>query len=191
MSNIQEVKGVSSNGVVSARHTGRCVITVFANNGVSAKVTVNVTREAPEETEVVVSGGIYRLNKTKTYAVFAGVEDKTITKLTIAGTVKIGGKSYRVKEIAASAGKGLSKLKRLTVGKYVEKIGKKAFCNCESLKTIILKTEQLANADAIGPEAFAGGAEKPTVRCPKSMLKQYTKWLKKKGLPKGTVFEEI
>ncbi len=185
------VARVSSKGVVTARHTGRCVITVFASSGVSAKVTVNVTREAPEQTEVVVSGGLYQLNKEKTYAIFDGVEKKDITKLTIAATVKIGGKSYRVEEIAASAGMGLSKLKSLTVGKYVKKIGKKAFYDCGSLKTILLKTEKLANADAIGAEAFGKSAGKHTVKCPKSMLKKYTKWLKKKGLPKGTVFEEI
>ncbi len=99
--------------------------------------------------------------------------------------------NYRVREIAASAGKGLKKLRSLTIGKYVQKIGKKAFCNCDSLKTITVRTELLAGADAIGANAFGKGAAKPTVRCPKKMLKKYTKWLKQKGLPKGTVFETI
>ncbi len=187
-SNLNVAK-VDNLGVVTAKGLGNCVITVYASNGVRTKVKITVAPQIQEEIEY--KGGLYRLNKAKTAAIFAGAAKKTVTKLTITATVKIGKKSYPVTEIAASACEGLGKLKNLTIGKNVEKIGAKAFYDCGSLKTITLKTEKLKKAAAIGANAFGKGAKKPTVKCPKSVLEKYTKWLKKKGIPKEAKFQGI
>ena len=132
-----------ASGKITAKHTGNCVIYVLASNGVKTTVQVKVVSELPEETSVRYNGGIYELNKKKTAAVFTGATDKKATSLTIANTVKIGGKSYKVTEIKAGACEGMKKLDTLVIGKNVEKIGAKAFYDCGKLKNVTIKTENL------------------------------------------------
>ncbi len=184
----RNVAAADSAGKITAKAAGSCVIYVLADNGIHAAVKVKVSREALEETEAEYNGGIYRLNKAKTAAVFAGPADRDAKKLTIAGTVKIGGKSYRVKEIAAEACQDMPNLQSLVIGKNVEKIGKKAFRGCGKLKTVTIRTGKLTDA-GIGENAFGKNAKKMTVKCPASMLKKYRKWLIRKGIPKDAKWE--
>ena len=181
------VAAVNRDGKVLGRNAGSCVIYVLASNGIRAEVEILVSKEAPPETEVTCQGGIYRLNKAGTEAVFAGPQKKSAEKLTIAATVNIGGKNYTVTRIDANACSGMKNLKSLTIGKNVEKIGKKAFYNCPALTSITLKTEKLTE-NGIGADAFSRGAKKPKVRCPEQMLKKYSKWLKDRGISKDAAF---
>ncbi len=71
----------------------------------------------------------------------------------VPATVKINGKSYKVTKIAASAFSGKKKLTKVTVGKNVTTIGKKAFLNCTKLNTVTFKTTKLKS---IGAQAFKG-----------------------------------
>lgn len=50
---------------------------------------------------------------------------KSCTSASIPNTVKISGKTYQVTGIGANAFKGCTKLKKVSIGKNVEKIGKK------------------------------------------------------------------
>ena len=173
---------------MTAKNPGSCVIYVMANNGVRAEVKIRVTRSKVPAAKTVYKGGIYRLNKAGTAAVFVGPEKKNAARLAVADTVTIDGKRCPVTEIADAAGHGMKQLKSLTIGKNVAIIGKRAFDHCPALKTIVLRTEKLKSAGSIGENAFANGAGAPKVKCPAKRLKKYSAWLRKKGLPKDAVF---
>ncbi|MBO5487744.1 MAG: leucine-rich repeat protein, partial [Eubacterium sp.] len=98
----------------------------------------------------------------------------------IPNTVKINGKTYKVTSISNNVFKGCKKLKEVTIGTNVKKIGKKAFYNCKKLKKIIIKTTKL-NSSNVGSNAFKGLSSKTIIKVPKKKLKAYKKLFKKKG----------
>ncbi|HBI61746.1 MAG TPA: hypothetical protein DDY31_11145 [Lachnospiraceae bacterium] len=106
---------------------------------------------------------------------------KDCTWANIPNTVKIGNKEYKVANIAPNAFKGYSKLKKVTIGKNVGEIGKKAFYGCKSLKAITIQTTKLTKA-SIGSKAFSNINVKAVVIVPQSKLAKYKAILKKKGL---------
>lgn len=125
---------------------------------------------------------IYLLNEDMKIATLS--KSKTKKKsFTIPATIKVDGKTYKVTAIAANAFKKNKKLKKVTIGKNIEKIGKSAFQSCKKLKTIKIKTNKLT-AKTVGAKAFKGTARKAKVRVPKKKRKAYKKLLRKKGLSK-------
>ena len=133
------------------------------------------------ESSVTVNGGIYKLNAKKTAAIFTGPKNKKASSLVIQDTVKINGKNYKVTEIADNACAGMSKLTKLTIGKNIKTIGKKAFYKCKKAATIKILGTALKT---VGSDAFSGTPKKAVVTCPKKKVKAYTKLLTKAGLPK-------
>ena len=107
--------------------------------------------------------------------------DNTDTELDVPSTVTIGGKKYKVTEIKANAFKNNKKLKKITIGKNIEKIGKNAFYGCKNLKTVNIKTVKLTGK-TVGKNAFKGIHAKAKVKVPKSKLKSYKKILKARGI---------
>ena len=83
--------------------------------------------------------------------------------------------------IAPKAFANNKKLTRITIGKNVEEIGKKAFYNCRNLRNIRMESTRLTGAK-VGNKAFAGINEKAVVTVPDKKRKVYEKWLQKKGL---------
>ena len=71
-----------------------------------------------------------------------GVGDKT-TKAVVPATVKIGGKTYKVTSIAPKAFANQKKLKSLTIGKNVKKIGSEALSGCTKLKSLTINAKGL------------------------------------------------
>ena len=179
------VATVDGEGQVTAVKEGKCTIYAVAINGKRAKVKVTVIPEITE-TKVTFEGGVYQLNKAHTAATFVGAAKKNVKKLTIADEVVIGGKTFPVTEIKASACKGLAKLEEVTIGKNVQKIGKEAFRDCKKAKTFTVLTEKLTDK-AVGKNAFKTG-KAATYKCPKGMAKKYKKLIMKKGAKKGSKF---
>ena len=105
---------------------------------------------------------------------------KTYGSITIPATVEISGTTYKVTAIAANAFKGMTKLKKVTVGKNVRKIGSKAFYNCRKLSKIIINSTNLSSGK-IAANAFVGTKKKAIVKVPKSKYKTYKKYISKKG----------
>ena len=106
-----------------------------------------------------------------TYDVFS----KILKPMNIPATVKIGDVSYKVTEISNSAFKGCKKLRKITIGKNVKKIGAKAFMNCKNLKKMSIMTSKLSS---IGKKAFKGvkfGAKGVDITVPTGMKDKYTK----------------
>jgi len=106
---------------------------------------------------------------------------KTASTLTVPDTVTIKGKKYKVTEIKANAFKNNKKLKKITIGKNIKKIGKNAFSGCKNLKTITIKTTKLTKK-TVGTNAFKGIHAKAKVKVPKSKLKSYKTILKARGI---------
>ncbi len=105
---------------------------------------------------------------------------ETVKKVTIQAEVKLDGKKYKVTQIAPGAFRGNTKLKKVIIGKNVQKIGKKAFYGCSNLKKITIKTTKLKTG-TVGANAFKGLHEKAKAMVPAGKAKVYGKLLKKKG----------
>ncbi len=106
------------------------------------------------------------------------------------GCVKLSGipKFQRLTSIGAGAFSGCKAMTKITLPAKLKGIGKKAFYGCSGLKTIEIKTK-LLTAKTVGDNAFKGINSKPTVTCPRSMLKVYKKLLIKRGMSGKTKFK--
>ena len=107
----------------------------------------------------------------------------------IKDTVKVLGVTYKVTSIASNAFKNNNKVTSVTLGKNVKKIGKNAFNNCKSLKTITIKSAKLSIAD-VKKGAFSGIAKKVTIKVPKDCYSVYKALLRSKGLSKKVKFKK-
>ncbi|MCM1181302.1 MAG: leucine-rich repeat protein [Clostridium sp.] len=94
----------------------------------------------------------------------------------IPDVVSINNKKYKVTEIEPNAFKNNKKLKSVTIGKNIKKIGKNAFYGCKNLKKITIKSSVLKS---VGKNAIKGTNKKAVIKCPKKQLKKYKKLLKK------------
>ncbi len=122
---------------------------------------------------------------------------KKLTKVTIGKNIKEIGKNafakcVKLKTVSGganleiigdSAFSGCKALTRFTIGAKVTKIGKKAFYKCAALKKITIKSKLLTK-DTVGSSAFKGIYKTATIKVPKAVKKDYTKWLLKKGVKK-------
>ena len=130
--------------------------------------------------EVIVNGGVYRLNHTNKTATFLRAAKKTVTKLKVNSTVKANGNKYSVTAIKDEACKGLQKLTTLTIGAKVRAIGKSAFADCPALKTV----NGGARITTIGVNAFANCSKLTTVATLEKATKISDGAFQKTGLKK-------
>ena len=112
---------------------------------------------------------------------YEGLSEKAYTVADIPDTVELKGKSYHVTQIKDSALANSSKIKRVSIGENVKKIGKKVFYNCKNLKSITIKSELLKKS-SIGANAFKGLPSDAVLTVPKEKLSTYKSILKSKGL---------
>lgn len=144
------------------------------NTGVKVNVGKKVTVNSSKYKVTSVSG---------TRAVQFTNSKKNAKNVVIPSTVKISGKNYKVTSIANNAFKNNKKLKKVTIGANVNKIGKAAFKGCKNLKSIVIKTKKLT-AKKVGANAFKGINKKATFKVPKKKIKAYKKIVKAKGAAK-------
>lgn len=111
------------------------------------------------------------------------VSTKSVKKVVIPSSVRLGAYDYQVTAISAKAFAGCKKLKKVTIGVNVKNIGKQAFKNCKKLKTVTIKTQKLTKS-SVGARAFQGIYKKAVIKVPKKKLKAYKKILRKKGVGK-------
>lgn len=112
---------------------------------------------------------------------FYRLKNKKKTRYTVPHTVKIGGITYKVTKISANAFKNNKKIRKVTIGKNITKIGKRAFYGCQNLKNIIIKTTKLKS---VGKQAFKGIHKKAIIKVPRKKYEKYKKLLKGKGQKK-------
>lgn len=128
----------------------------------------------------VVKKMVYKVTGTNTVTLLR-TNNKNIKKLTIGATVKFSDKKFKITAISNNAFAKCKKLKKVTIGKNVKKIGKNAFYGCKKLKTVVVKSTKLT-AKKIGKNAFAKTAKKAKLTAPKKKLSSYKKAFKKAGL---------
>ncbi len=88
---------------------------------------------------------------------------------------------YKITEIDGSVFANNNKLRKVTIGLNVTKIGEQAFYKAKNLKTIIVKSKKLKT---VGKNAFKGINKKATFDVPNSKIKAYKKLFIKAGAPK-------
>ena len=93
----------------------------------------------------------------------------------IPDAITVSGKKYTVTTIANNACSG-KKITKVTIGKNIQKIGRKAFANCKKLKTVIFKTVKLKS---VGKQAFYKTNQKVRVKLGRKVVKKYRKMLTK------------
>lgn len=163
--------------------------------------TVEKTFAIAAKTGSIHTAGAYKYKISNANEVaFVGLKSAKTSKVNIPGTVKIGGKDFKVTSIANNALKkskaasvtiganvrtignsafeNCSKLTKVTVGAGVTKIGTKAFMGCKKLKTITIKSLKLKT---VGKKALSGIKSNARVKVPKKKLKEYQKLFKGKG----------
>ena len=134
--------------------------------------------------KVTVNSSKYKVTSVSgTRAVQFTQGKKNAKSVTIPATVKISGKKYKVTAIANNAFKDNKKLKKVTIGTNVNKIGKAAFKGCKNLKSVVIKTKKLT-AKKVGANAFKGINKKAVFKVPKKKVKAYKKIVKAKGAGK-------
>ena len=106
--------------------------------------------------------------------------DKEFTSLKIADIVKIKGKKFKVISIGNNAFRDYRKLKAVTIGNNIKKIGKNAFYGCENLKKIIIKSKQL-KINKVQKNAFKFIYPKADVKVPKTKINLYKKIIRARG----------
>lgn len=107
---------------------------------------------------------------------FKGVVDPDTTSLTIPNKVKIGEVTAKVTSIAVRACKGNEKLKEVSIGTNVVKIGKNAFYGCSNLDDITIKSK---NIKTFSKGCFKNISDDAVFHVKGSVKKDYTKKLKK------------
>ena len=180
------VASISSAGKVTAKKPGKTTITATAGG---TKKTKTLTVKPPAKgTKLQKAPFTYRV-----YRKGAEVEvlkyNKAAASAVIPETVTIYGTKYKVTRIAAKAFSGKKMLKKVTIGKNISYIGKKAFAKCAKLKRIIIRTKKL-KASKVGAAAFKGIHKKAVFKVPGSCLRSYKSILRKKGAGKKTVFKK-
>lgn len=131
-------------------------------------------------TKVVVSGNVYKIkksNSTEKEVIYTKPKSSKKTSITIPATITIDGYTYKVTAISNKAFRNNRKLKVVVIGKNIKKIGKEAFCNCENLSKITIKSTVLKR---IGKSAIKNISSNATIKLPKKKYDDYIKLFKSK-----------
>jgi len=89
-------------------------------------------------------------NGNGTAMLIGSADDSGLTKLTVPDTVSYDGSNLKVTAIGEQAFSGNTKLKNVSIGKYVKNIGNSAFAECKNLASVSIGTA----LTAIGSKAF-------------------------------------
>ena len=114
--------------------------------------------------------------------------DKKFVSLNIPGEVKMKGGTYKISGykitgIGKKAFAGYPYLKKVSIGKNVNRIEAQAFAGCKKLKSMTIKTNALT-AKRVGSKAFKGISAKAVIKVPAKKVKAYKKLLRAKGVGK-------
>lgn len=129
----------------------------------------------------VFASGILKYMVTKSDAADGTVTvtellNKNQTKIVIPETVQKDGITFRVTAIKEKVFQGNKKIKNVTIGANITKIGAKSFFGCKKLKAVVFKGLKAPKA---GKQAFAGIKKNCKITVPKEITKKDFKKLKK------------
>lgn len=129
----------------------------------------------------VFASGILKYTVTKSDAADGTVTvtellNKNQTKIVIPETVQKDGVTFRVTAIKEKVFQGNKKIKNVTIGANITKIGAKSFFGCKKLKAVIFKGLKAPKA---GKQAFTGIKKNCKITVPKEITKKDFKKFKK------------
>lgn len=156
---------------------------VVKKQNVNSKKTKDTDYDDEDEDTFIIKKATYEIMSDNS-VILVYINTDSVKSYTVPDTVTYNNKKYKVSCIYDEAFINCKELKRVTIGKNIEEIGDSAFKNCISLKNITVKTTKLTKT-TIGKNAFKGISKKATITVPKKRYKNYKKWLKNAGLPKG------
>ncbi len=104
---------------------------------------------------------------------------KVSTKVVIPATIQLNNQTYKVVAIESGAFKGNKKLKNITIGANIERIGKSAFEKCAKLTKITIQSNVLTKVEK---KAIKNVNKKCVIKVPKAKKAKYKKLFKKAGL---------
>lgn len=127
----------------------------------------------------MVNKNIYtmKLDGTAHYKKNSADGKKRVT-VTVPGQIKVNELSYRVTTLDEGCFRNNKKLRTVTLGANVQKIGANAFAGCTKLKSVKIKSEGLTK---IANGAFSGIAPNAVIHVPRSRLAKYRKMVKNSG----------
>ena len=151
--------------------------------------TTPQTKTPAPGTVIRTKNAIYRVTAAGTKGNTAALVKplkKTNRTFVVPATIKSedGKFTFKVTAISKNAFKKNTKLKKVTIGKNVSKIGANAFSGCKKLKNIKITSTQLTKK-SVGKNAFKGINKKAVIKVPKKKLKAYKNILKGKGQAKS------
>lgn len=168
---------------------------VNANMVVNAVWLVSLTDDIQQDDEppyktgdfVTINNVVYKITNYDSRRIrVMGLENESVSKVTIPSTVTFGGRVYNVTAIQAKAFKDNTNLTSVTIGRNVSSIGRYAFHRCTSLKKIVINSRTL---NTFGYYSFKKISSKAKVYVPtNSLVKTYRAELLDAGLStKATV----
>ena len=169
--------------------TDTTVVSVIPAAADSTATQTTVTQSSDQETLPSTyrdsAGSVYTIKVagSKVTVSYKKPKNKKVTSVTIPAVITIKGVRYPVQSVTSNAFKNCKKLKKVTVGKNVNKIGKQAFLGCQNLKTMKIKTTKLTTS-SVGSKAFKNTGTKLVVSVPKKKKSAYKKIFIKRGLNK-------
>lgn len=93
--------------------------------------------------------------------------------------VTINGISYSVTSVCERAFRSNKRVKKVSLGSRVDKIGKEAFANCRNIKVLYIYSPRLKASD-IGENAFKGINKRVKISVPKAKMKEYKELFREK-----------
>lgn len=184
---------------------GTAEVTITGINNYTGTITKKFTIEAKKGADFTT--GKYKYEVIDASSVrFKGITSSSMKKVTIPKTVKYGGASFKVTEIAknalknktkvttvvigvnvktigVSAFEGCKKLTKVTIGSAVTTIEDKAFKNCTALKSVTIPNK----VKKIDKQAFYGCKKIKTITIKSTKLKTVGKDAFKKINSKATI----
>ena len=178
--NVVPAKLDAENDTLSFEATGNGKVTLVTTDvPYFEEVGTELVTSAKLNARYIVTASGNRAGKTGTVA-YTGPQRKKAS-LTVKDTVKINGITYKITSIGEGAFAGITKLKKLTVGKNITTIGAGAFKGCNNLKEIVINSK-LLKAKNLSPEAFEGLRKDVVFYVPAKKLKAYTTMFRKLGV---------
>ena len=107
------------------------------------------------------------------------VGGRQVILISCPATVKIGNIRYKVTSVAANAFRNNRRLKKVTLGDEIQKIGKEAFKGCRKLGTVNIKSKKLKK---IGKNALKGIKPNAKINVFSNKLNAYKALFSGKGL---------
>ncbi|HCT92734.1 MAG TPA: hypothetical protein DF613_15345 [Lachnospiraceae bacterium] len=165
---------------------GKAKVTVNGANGYTGTVEKEFIIKAAKGKTYAAGDLKYKVTNAdskKGAVTVSGVKKKTLAKVTVPDTVRIGVYTYQVTAIGDGVFKNCKSLAQATVGKNVTSVGREAFSGAKKLKKITVKGK---NIKKVGAKALKGIHKNAVVKVPSAKVKAYKKLFKGKG-QKSTV----